>query len=84
MSLNPFGFDDAPGWGAPLSASEDVVTAAIRKEQLIKQITSAQEDLRALFDKVQIVQKDVEKLASGNETLQMYIDNLTMQMAKRR
>ena len=30
------------------------------------------------------VQADVDKLISGNETLQMYIDNLTMQMAKRR
>lgn len=34
--------------------------------------------------RVQTVQKEVEKLTSGNETLQMYIDNLTVQMAKRR
>jgi hypothetical protein len=34
--------------------------------------------------KVQNVQADVDKLVSGNETLQMYIDNLTVQMAKRR
>jgi len=38
----------------------------------------------AMFSRVQAVQKEVEKLASGNETLQMYIDNLTVQMAKRR
>jgi len=34
--------------------------------------------------KVQNVQADVDKLISGNETLQTYIDNLTVQMAKRR
>ena len=37
-----------------------------------------------MLAKVQIVQADVDKLVSGNETLQMYIDNLTVQMAKRR
>ena len=40
--------------------------------------------LEALLSRVSAVQKDVDKLASGNETLQMYIDNLTLQMAKRR
>lgn len=38
----------------------------------------------AMLMKVQTVQKEVDKLVSGNETLQMYIDNLTVQMAKRR
>ena len=38
----------------------------------------------AMLARVKDVQKDVDKLASGNETLQMYIDNLTLQMAKRR
>jgi hypothetical protein len=38
----------------------------------------------ALHDKVRSVRSDIEKLNSGNATLQMYIDNLTMQMAKRR
>jgi hypothetical protein len=38
----------------------------------------------ALLARVQGVEKEVDKLASGNETLQMYIDNLTVQMAKRR
>ncbi len=37
-----------------------------------------------MMAKAKGVQADVDKLASGNETLQMYIDNLTMQMAKRR
>lgn len=38
----------------------------------------------ALLARVKSVQGDVDKLSSENETLQMYIDNLTMQMAKRR
>jgi hypothetical protein len=37
-----------------------------------------------LLDRVKAVEKDTEKLLSGNATLQMYIDNLTLQMAKRR
>lgn len=38
----------------------------------------------AILARVQSVQKEVDKLTSGNETLQMYIDNLTVQMAKSR
>jgi hypothetical protein len=38
----------------------------------------------ALVSRVQSVQKEVDKLEGGNQTLQMYIDNLTVQMAKRR
>jgi hypothetical protein len=37
-----------------------------------------------MLAKVDTTQKEVDKLVSGNETLQMYIDNLTVQMAKRR
>ncbi|KAI0657388.1 hypothetical protein C8Q70DRAFT_1055910 [Cubamyces menziesii] len=75
------GFDDIPQWGAPTPTGEDIVTNAIKKEKVIKEIVAAQEDLRA---KTKGVQSDIDKLVSGNETLQMYIDNLTMQMAKRR
>ncbi|KAI0070623.1 hypothetical protein K474DRAFT_761008 [Panus rudis PR-1116 ss-1] len=84
MSLSALGgFDDNPGWGASPDEG-DLVTAAIKKDKLVKEITAAQDDLRALLARVKTVQADVDKLASGNETLQMYIDNLTMQMAKRR
>jgi hypothetical protein len=38
----------------------------------------------ALLTRAKSVQGEVDKLTSGNATLQMYIDNLTMQMAKRR
>ncbi|KAH9891680.1 hypothetical protein C8Q73DRAFT_650478 [Cubamyces lactineus] len=78
------GFDDIPQWGAPTPTGEDIVTNAIKKEKVIKEIVAAQEDLRAMLAKTKGVQTDIDKLVSGNETLQMYIDNLTMQMAKRR
>ncbi|KAK0449293.1 hypothetical protein ARMSODRAFT_950653 [Armillaria solidipes] len=76
-------YDDAPGWG-PSRQAGDVVKDALRKEQLIKEIAASQDDLRTLYERAQAVQKEVDKLTSGNETLQMYIDNLTVQMAKRR
>jgi len=79
------GFDDGPAWGSLDSASSgDIIQDALKKEKLVKEICSAQENLRALLERVRSVQGDVDKLSSENETLQMYIDNLTMQMAKRR
>ncbi|OBZ71543.1 hypothetical protein A0H81_08421 [Grifola frondosa] len=78
------GFDDSPGWGVPVPTTGDIIKDAIRKDQLVKEIVGAQEDLRALQARVKAVEADIEKLTSGNETLQMYIDNLTLQMAKRR
>ncbi|KAH8114571.1 hypothetical protein DFH11DRAFT_1595282 [Phellopilus nigrolimitatus] len=78
-------FDETAAWGAPVeTSSADIVKDTIKKDQTIKEIIAAQEDLRVLMAKVQSVQGDIEKLGSGNATLQMYIDNLTMQMAKRR
>jgi len=38
----------------------------------------------ALVARVRSVQSDVDKLASENSTLQTYIDNLTMELAKRK
>lgn len=40
--------------------------------------------LTAMLAKVQAVQREVDQLMSSNEMLQMYIDNLTKQMAQRR
>ncbi|KAL5520160.1 hypothetical protein ACEPAG_1820 [Sanghuangporus baumii] len=78
-------FDDSAAWGVPEgSSSGDIVKDALKKEQTIKELIAAQEDLRVMQSKVQSARSDIEKLASGNATLQMYIDNLTMQMAKRR
>ncbi|BGP58280.1 hypothetical protein JCM8202_000958 [Rhodotorula sphaerocarpa] len=78
-------------WGPPSaqfagsSAREDAAEAdaAISpadihaKEQLVSEITNKQEGLRALLDRVNEVQGEADKLKSGNETLQTYIDNLT-------
>jgi len=80
--------DERPTWGvvSPREGGGDLglVRDTIKKEQVIKEILACQEDLKAMLAKVQTVQKEVDKLTSGNETLQMYIDNLTVQMAKRR
>jgi hypothetical protein len=38
----------------------------------------------ALLARVKSVQGEINTLTTGNATLQMYIDNLTVQMAKRR
>ncbi|KAG8741963.1 hypothetical protein FRC10_002229 [Ceratobasidium sp. 414] len=81
------------------ASSGDILKDAMKKEAVIKDIIAAQEDLRgkvfpvslstcskwrpALVGRVQSVQAEVDKLASGNATLQMYIDNLTKQIAKR-
>jgi len=83
--INPFGDDDEiPGWGAPAELPvHDILKDVMKKEALVKDIAATQEDLRAILGRVQSVQGDVEKLTSGNETLQMYIDNLTKQMARR-
>ncbi|KAH0832125.1 terpenoid cyclases/protein prenyltransferase alpha-alpha toroid [Lanmaoa asiatica] len=55
-----------------------------RFDTVHRDVTAAQSDLRALVTRVRSVQADVEKLTSENATLQMYIDNLTMQMARRK
>ncbi|KAF5369407.1 hypothetical protein D9758_002534 [Tetrapyrgos nigripes] len=78
-------FDEPSAWAIPAEPqASDIVTEALKKEQVLKEIVAAQEDLKVLFNRVHTVQKEVDKLTSGNQTLQMYIDNLTVQMAKRR
>ncbi|KIY67131.1 hypothetical protein CYLTODRAFT_353863 [Cylindrobasidium torrendii FP15055 ss-10] len=77
------GSDDlGGGWAAPIIG--DPIKDALQREQLLKDIAAAQEDLRTFYARAQTVQKEVDKLTSNNSTLQMYIDNLTVQMAKRR
>ncbi|KAI0284053.1 hypothetical protein BGY98DRAFT_950210 [Russula aff. rugulosa BPL654] len=76
--------DDQAGWGADVVSTGDVVKDTMRKEQIIRDIVAFQDDLRVLLERVKAVERDTDKLLSGNATLQMYIDNLTLQMAKRR
>ncbi|KAG6830701.1 hypothetical protein H0H92_015177 [Tricholoma furcatifolium] len=71
--------NEAPAWGEP-PVSSDPVRDAILKDKIINFIFLT----AALLARVRAVQKDVDKLTAGNETLQMYIDNLTVQMVKRR
>jgi len=83
MSFVPLEGEDA-SWVQSPKEPGDIVKDAIRKEQTIREIMSAQEDLRALLARVKAVQADVDKLTSGNETLQMYVDNLRLQVVKQR
>ncbi|KZO97034.1 hypothetical protein CALVIDRAFT_536498 [Calocera viscosa TUFC12733] len=77
-------FEETAAWGnAAEVPAGDVVKDAIRKENVIKDILAAQEDLRIMLSRIQTVQGDIDKLKSDNATLQMYIDNLTKQMARR-
>ncbi|BGP20279.1 hypothetical protein JCM10213v2_008416, partial [Rhodosporidiobolus nylandii] len=68
-------------WGPPPQPVEveDSFSAAdvAAKEELVKEIVSKQEGLRALLQRVTEVQGEANKLKSDNETLQTYIDNLT-------
>ncbi|KAG8814849.1 hypothetical protein FRB91_004243 [Serendipita sp. 411] len=74
-------FDDSPSWGAPSQAAPgDILRDAMRKEAIIRDIVSGQEDLRAIVARVQSVQEEVDKLSSGNEMLQTYIENLSIQL----
>jgi len=86
MSFRPTSnaFEDTAAWGnsAPAPAG-DVLKDAIRKEQIIKEIMAAQSDLRVMLERIDKVQAESEKIRSDNGTLQMYIDNLTKQLAKR-
>ncbi|GAA6034642.1 hypothetical protein JCM8097_001094 [Rhodosporidiobolus ruineniae] len=67
-------------WGPPPAAPvESELSAAdvAAKEQLVQDIISKQDGLRALLQRVSEVQGEANKLKSDNETLQTYIDNLT-------
>lgn len=82
MAFNEF--YESAAWGESEPETQDIVKDAIRKEQVLREIAAAQDDLKALLGRVHNVQADVDKLTSENATLQVYIDNLTMQMAKRK
>jgi len=84
MSIVPF--EDASTWGSaqtPDVEEGDIVASAMKKEQVLREIAARQEDLKALLSRVKTVQGEADKLSSDNQTLQMYIDNLTKQLARR-
>lgn len=77
-------FEETGAWGTPAAIpAGDVVKDTIKKERVIKDILAAQEDLRVMLSRIETVTGDIDKLKSDNATLQMYIDNLTKQMARR-
>ncbi|SGY81520.1 BQ5605_C009g05503 [Microbotryum silenes-dioicae] len=52
------------------------------KERLVKDFTTKQDGLKALMERISSVNKETQKIKSGNETLQTYIDNLTRNNAQ--
>ncbi|KZS93548.1 hypothetical protein SISNIDRAFT_454751 [Sistotremastrum niveocremeum HHB9708] len=78
-------FGENSAWGPSTSEQPqgNILKDAVRKEEVIKEILNAQNDLRALLGRTKTVQGDIEKLTAENATLQMYIDNLTRQIARR-
>ncbi|KAF8521051.1 hypothetical protein JB92DRAFT_2892708 [Gautieria morchelliformis] len=84
MSFVPFG--DTSAWSDSQAVDADpgdIIANAMKKERVIRDIVAAQEDLKTLLSRIKTVQGEVDKLTSGNQTLQMYIDNLTKQLARR-
>lgn len=92
MSNSPFGEDELDAsWGIAgqgpgaldqtRKSSEDALKEALKKEQLIKEVLTAQADLRALVDRVDKTQSQIDKLSSNNVMLATYVDNLSKQMA---
>ncbi|KAG8905386.1 hypothetical protein FRB99_008999 [Tulasnella sp. 403] len=87
--INPFGDDDeeldfSGAWGASNknASPSDILKDTLKKEAVIKDIVASQGDLKTLLARVKSVQAEVDKLQSGNATLQLYIENLTKQVAK--
>ncbi|THH19196.1 hypothetical protein EW146_g1925 [Bondarzewia mesenterica] len=75
------GFEEDATWDAPVQPSSgDIIRDAMKKEKAIKDIIAAQEDLRALLERVKSVESDVDKLTSGNATLQ--IARITRRLAR--
>ncbi|KAG9227518.1 hypothetical protein CCMSSC00406_0000836 [Pleurotus cornucopiae] len=59
------------GWDIATPTTGDIVQDAIRKEKLIKDIIASQEDLRVMLERVKATDKEIKKLTTENETLQI-------------
>lgn len=73
-------FTESAAWTASTDISADEV---LEKQNLIKDILSTQESLKALVARVQAVQADCTKAEADNEMLQSYIDSVTKSLAKK-
>jgi len=66
--------------GAPWEEPEQPVQSTedpAQRQIVIKDIANLQDGLRALLSKVDTTTADCKKLTSSNETMSLYIDNLT-------
>ncbi|PWN25612.1 hypothetical protein BDZ90DRAFT_223191 [Jaminaea rosea] len=79
MSTDPTSsFIESAAW---TSTAEPTADEVIEKQNLIKEILSSQESLKALVTRVQGVQADCTKAEADNEMLQSYVESVTKSLA---
>ncbi|TYJ53611.1 hypothetical protein B9479_005759 [Cryptococcus floricola] len=61
----------------PSAAPEPSVESALEKEKILKDILTLRDGLRGLMVRVSEVEGENDKLAQENETLGLYVENLT-------
>ncbi|MBW0462723.1 hypothetical protein O181_002438 [Austropuccinia psidii MF-1] len=61
------------------AADSDVVSIAMQRSTLIKKITTLQDDLKTVLERIDEVQVECDRKKAENEMLQTYVNNLTRQ-----
>ncbi|CAD6980111.1 unnamed protein product [Tilletia controversa] len=71
-------FTESIAWTAE---TEPTAGEVIEKENLVRDVVSMQDSLRALLTRVSTVKEDCTKAESENETLQTYVESVTRSVA---
>ncbi|KIR33020.1 hypothetical protein I352_04386 [Cryptococcus deuterogattii MMRL2647] len=79
MAFSTFAEGESEPWAVPVASSvpEPTVESALEKEKVIKDILSLRDGLRGLMVRLAEVEEENDKLAKENETLGVYVENLT-------
>ncbi|ODO08564.1 hypothetical protein L198_00294 [Cryptococcus wingfieldii CBS 7118] len=79
MSFANYGEGIGEPWATPepSAAPEPSVESALEKEKILKDILTLRDGLRGLMVRVSEVEGENDKLAQENETLSLYVENLT-------
>ncbi|OWZ34113.1 hypothetical protein C351_02266 [Cryptococcus neoformans c8] len=79
MAFSSFAEGEPEPWATPIAtlAPEPTVESALEKEKVIKDILSLRDGLRGLMVRLSEVEEENDKLAKENETLSLYVENLT-------
>ncbi|WVO18418.1 hypothetical protein L204_106135 [Cryptococcus depauperatus] len=83
MSYSGFAEGESETWEthSPAPIPEPTVESALKKEKIIKDIITLRDGLRGLMVRISEVEIENDKLAKENETLNLYVDNLTRNSA---